>query len=370
MANTIDEVGGAQRVVHEVAQGLALRGYPVDVVGIAPYSPVHEFISDPAYRRFVLMSDAWPPPPAADADPLQAQARRADRDRLAAEAVVSLEEVLADGPVGVVVTAQLWAMEFLAQVPHEQWAVIGQYHSSFEAAAGGRDLARAVTLYADVDVFTLLTPADAEQFRRQGLNNTTWLPNPLAFWPPDPVSPLVPGLVTYLGRVSAEKGVSVLVEAWGRIAARHPDWRLRLVGSGPDEKAIRAAVAALPEGADRVEMVPPVLDAEAELATAGVVVLPSLTEGLPLVLMEAMALGLPCLATDCSAGVRMLSHDGRAARLTARGDAGALASDLSALLDDGAEREVLGQRARAAMAAYRADSVLDRWEQLLVDVLR
>ena len=45
---------------------------------------------------------------------------------------------LVNGPPGIVVTSQLWAMEHLVEVPHGEWAVIGQYHSSFEAAAAGR----------------------------------------------------------------------------------------------------------------------------------------------------------------------------------------------------------------------------------------
>jgi glycosyltransferase involved in cell wall biosynthesis len=375
MANTIDELGGAQRVVHVVAQQLGQRGYPVDLVGVAPHSPRHEYVADPAFRRFTLMPDEWPAPPrdARLATRLRPSVRRliARRAGLRRTAVERLAQVLADGPPGIVVTSQLWAMEHLAEVPHDDWAVIGQYHSSYEAAAAGRDLARALELYRDVDLFTLLTPEDAERFQRDGLNNTTWLPNPLAFWPAESADPAGDQrTVTYLGRLAQEKGPRFLVEAWGIVSQRHPDWRLRLVGSGPEEKAVREQVAALAGGGDRVDLVPPVTDAEAELRRSSVLALPSLTEGLPLALAEAMALGLPCVATDCSAGVRLLTEDGQAGRIVPRADAVALAAVLDELMSDADLRAALGARARSAVSRFRADTVIDEWEALIARVLR
>ena len=193
MANNIDEVGGAQRVVHVVAQQLGLRGYPVELVGVAPHEPRHEYVRDPAFERFTLMPEPWPAPPrdARLATRLRPSVRRliARRARLRAEAVAQLGRLLASGPPGIVVTSQLWAMEHLAETAHDDWAVIGQYHSSYEAAASGRDLDRALHLYRDVDLVTLLTPEDADRFRLDGLNNTAWLPNPLAFWPEPPAAP-------------------------------------------------------------------------------------------------------------------------------------------------------------------------------------
>lgn len=376
MANNIDEVGGAQRVVHVVAQHLGLRGYPVDLVGVTPFEPRHEFVAEPSFRRFTLMPEPWPAPPALKGlrGSLDPATRRtvAGRHALRAAAVTRLGGVLADGPVGVVVTAQLWAMEHLAEVAHEGWAVVGQYHSSFEAAAAGRDLPRALDLYSDVDLFTLLTPEDADAFRRQGLNNTAWLANPLAFWPeqPAPMRGGDGGVVTFLGRLSPEKGVGFLVDAWGRIADRHPHWRLQIVGSGPDEKVVRAAARALRAGGDRLDFLPPTQDAESVLRGSDIVVLPSLTEGLPLVLAEAMALGLPCVATDCSAGVLLLTGNGSDAQLVPRADAEALAGAMSRLMSDPTARADLASRARAAMEPYRAELIIDQWERMIADVLR
>lgn len=374
LANSIEELGGAQRVVHVVAQGLAERGYPVELVGIAPTSPRHTYLADPAFRASTLMSGEWPAPPRDDRflDRWRPRVRRthAARAALRHEAVSGLATLLDEGPAGIVISAQLWAMEHLAEVPHDDWRVIGQYHSSYEAAAAGRDLTRAVRLYRDVDRFTLLTPADADRFRQHGLNNTSWMPNPLAFWPEQPADPAEARTVLYLGRLSVEKGPVFLIDAWGRVADRHPDWQLRIVGSGPEEKALRRAAAALASGGDRISFVAPVSDAEPELRAAGVLALPSLTEGLPLALAEAMALGLPCVATDCSAGVRLLTEDGAAGRIVPRADAAAFAEALDELMSDAGLRAALGARARTAVSRFRADTVIDEWEDLIARVLR
>ena len=372
MANNIDEVGGAQRVVHVIAQGLAGRGYAVDLVGVTPFEPRHEFIADPDFRRFTLMNRAWPPPPTSDLRLARYllpsyRRRQAERSGLANQAAQALTGILEDGPRGIIVTAQLWAMETVARTPHDGWAVIGQYHSSFEAAAGGRDLARSIELYRDVDLVTLLTPDDATAFQQAGLNSTRWLPNPLAFWPATPADYGRDDVVTYLGRFSAEKGVRFLIDAWSAIALSHPTWRLRLIGSGPDEEALRAQAAQV-DGP--IEFLPPVTDAMAALHDASIVVLPSLTEGLPLVMAEAMSLGLAVVATDCSAGVRLLSEDGQAARVVPRGSTGALAGALGELMESAAERTRLGVAARTSIEKYRLDSVLDQWETMFADVLR
>ncbi len=142
------------------------------------------------------------------------------------------------------------------------------------------------------------------------------------------------------------------------------------MGSGPDEQAVRDRVAGLGSAAERVDFVPPVTDAMSQLRSSSILALPSLTEGLPLVLAEGMAMGLPCVATDCSAGVRLLSDDGAAARVVPRADAGALADALDALMSSPEDRARLGAVAREAVSPYRAELIIDRWEAMIAAVLR
>lgn len=347
MANNITEVGGAQRIAHVLAQGLAHRGYDVELVGIAPKLPAHVFVDDPAYAQTSLLDAPVPPP--ADTEG-RATARR--------EAVRRLAQHLAGGEPGLVITTQVWCMEHLLEVDATDWRVIGQYHSSFEAAASGPDLARLRTAYADVDWFTLLTDSDARRFRDLGMPHAIAVSNPLSFWPAAPATLAAP-VLTYLGRLSAEKAPLVLLEAWQRVRERHPNWTLRFVGSGPLEQVL------VSQAGERVEFMAPTEDAEAVLMGSGVLALPSLVEGFPLALAEAMACGLPTVAADCSAGVRELTDDGRVGVLAVRGDVGSLAQALDRLLADETLRHTMGRQARDHVARYRQEAVLQHWQWLI-----
>lgn len=350
MANNIDELGGAQRVVHQLAAGLAGRGHDVTAIGIVPHAAAHDHPVG-GYDRRTILDRPYP---------------RGDRSAAERQATQRLQAILDDGEPGVVITAQLWAMEHLARCRIGRWRVIGQFHSSFEAAAAGRDLARAQRVYRDVDAFALLTEADAREFAAHGFQNTVVMPNPLPFRPAQ-AAPLETEVVTYLGRLAPEKGPRFLAEAWRLIADRHPSWRLQFIGSGPlaDDIARTASGENL-----RLAVLPPTTDPMGVLLATDVLALPSLTEGFPLTVAEAMACGVPVVASDCSAGVRALVDDGIDGLIARRGDAAHLAEQLDRLMSDPALRRALGVRAREKVVVLDEPVILDRWERLLADVLR
>jgi glycosyltransferase involved in cell wall biosynthesis len=353
MANNIEELGGAQRVVHLLAQGLGSRGHEVVVVGIVPHATPHEYGSNAAYAMTNLLDRPYPKDDAA-------------RATLEASATSAMQQILDSGPPGIVITAQLWAMEHLARCRLDGWSIIGQYHSSFEAAAAGRDLARAKAVYREIDTFALLCDEDAASFRSEGFNNVVTMPNPLADWPAG-ASDSTDQLVTYLGRFSAEKGPRFLIEAWRLLAAEYPTWRLQMVGSGPLEQQLRDSVA----GEElSVVFLPPTPDPVGVLMGTSILALPSLTEGFPLVLAEAMACGVACVASDCSSGVRALVDDGRTGLIARRGDAPHLAQQLARLMDSHDLRSDLGAAARDAVQDLRLPAVIDRWERLIANTRR
>ncbi len=353
LVNNIDELGGAQRVSHVLAQGLAERGHDVTLVGMVPHATTHDYRLEAAYRSVIVAPKPLPK------DPLQ----RAAAERALA---TDLQRLIDDGPPGIIISAQLWSMEFAERCALAGWRVIGQYHSSFEAAAAGRDLARAKTTYRDLDAFALLCDGDTEAFAAAGFVNVLTMPNPLPYWPEVPAA-LADSVVTYLGRLSAEKGPRFLIEAWRMIAPDYPQWRLQMIGSGPLRDSLEVGVA----GEDlRIDFYGPTDDPQSALLSTSILALPSLTEGSPLVLAEALASGVACIASDCSSGVRALVDDEVSGLIAKRGDAVHLAEQLRRLMDSAELRQRLGSAARASVADRQLSSILDRWEELFADVCR
>lgn len=158
-----------------------------------------------------------------------------------------------------------------------------------------------------------------------------------------------------IGRLAEEKGFLVLLDALARARRERPDLRLTLVGDGPMRPAIEAARARL--GLDDHVVLAGWRDeagVREALAEATALVVPSFAEGLPVVIMEAMAAGRPVIATFV-AGIPELVRPGATGWLVPAGDADALASSLVALADTPRERLVAMGRAGRERALARHD---------------
>jgi colanic acid/amylovoran biosynthesis glycosyltransferase len=160
-----------------------------------------------------------------------------------------------------------------------------------------------------------------------------------------------------VGRLVAVKGYGVLVEAVASLVAADLDARLTLVGDGPQRGALEAFVSQ--RGlSDRVRFAGRVGQDEigAYYRAADVFCLPSFAEGVPVVLMEAMASGLPVVSTRVN-GIPELVEDGVSGLLVAPGRSDLLAAALRELAEDPAHRAELGQAGRARVAeAFEVDA--------------
>jgi glycosyltransferase involved in cell wall biosynthesis len=160
-----------------------------------------------------------------------------------------------------------------------------------------------------------------------------------------------PAELLFVGRLAAVKGVVVLFDALERLRARGVDARLTLVGDGPERARLEREAAA--RGLDGTVRLVGHQSQEAvaeRLAAADLFVLPSFAEGVPVVLMEAMASRAAVVATRV-AGVPELVEDGVSGRLVPPGDAEGLADALAALIADPALRARMGEAGRSKVAA-------------------
>lgn len=179
-------------------------------------------------------------------------------------------------------------------------------------------------------------------------------------------------MVVFVGRLSLEKGLDVLLDAWPLVLRDHPDAHLCLVGDGgtfrnvePDlrRQAARLAIEASVHFAGRVK------DVTDHLLAADVFVLPSSTEGMSNALLEAMAAGLPIVATGIP-GNSDLIRDGDNGVLVEPGDPAAAAAAVSRLLSAPEQAARLGQAARdMAVSHFAIQRVGRAYESLYAEML-
>lgn len=161
------------------------------------------------------------------------------------------------------------------------------------------------------------------------------------------------------GKLKPQKDFATLLKAFAKVREKRPV-HLLILGEGAERSALEQLVGELGIAAD-VDMPGYVENPYPYFRQADVFVLSSAWEGLPNVLIEAMACGCPVVATDCPSGPSEILDQGRIGRLVPVGDVSALAAAIDATLDAPAPREAFVQRARH----YSYDSVLADYERVL-----
>jgi glycosyltransferase involved in cell wall biosynthesis len=172
-----------------------------------------------------------------------------------------------------------------------------------------------------------------------------------------------------LGRLEAVKGLNVLLDAVSILAPREPSARFLVAGDGPDHAALEARIAAAPLLADRVTLLGFAPSGPAFLASLDVYCLSSLSEGFNTTILEAMALGVPVVATDAG-GTREAIQDRATGRLVPTADPRALADALVETFDDADGRSRMAEAARGLVereftVAEMVRRTLDVYRRLL-----
>lgn len=179
------------------------------------------------------------------------------------------------------------------------------------------------------------------------------------------VKPMIIGI----GRLVPHKGFDVLIEAHARLLASGLDHHLLILGEGPYRIELEMLVKHLSLRSS-VFMPGFVKNPYPFFKRAAAFALASRLEGMPIVLIEAMALGVPIVATDCESGPAEMLDGGRHGLLVPPGDVGALAGGLSSLLTDRARGVSLAAASTDRVRAYTAEQVIPQWERLLGSVAR
>ncbi len=166
---------------------------------------------------------------------------------------------------------------------------------------------------------------------------------------------------------SVQKRIDCLIRAFARIASTYPEWDLQIIGDGPEDATLRRIVTELGLSG-RVSIEPARSDVSDVYVHAHLFVIPSLWEGFPNALAEALSHGLPAVGFADAAGVVDLIGDDAGWLARELDDDASLAGALELAIADDPERVQRGSKGIQKMGAYDPQIQFDRWVALLNDV--
>lgn len=258
---------------------------------------------------------------------------------------------------------QIWAFSAMGAV-FSAVAALGQRHFFLVSERNDPDRYQHRRIrdlcYRRADVVVCQTP-DALQCFPPGIRKkSVVIPNPLAFSVP-PYEGEREKRIVAVGRLNAQKNHKMLLGAFARFAKRHSGYVLEIYGQGELEGELRALAVAL--GIDKHVIFKGFSShVLSDIQTASMYVLSSDYEGISNSLLEAMALGLPVIATDCPiGGSRMYIEDGVNGLLVPVGDEAALACAMERLEEDPALARRIGGEAAKVREALAVNRIADQF---------
>ncbi|WP_392542670.1 glycosyltransferase [Oryzobacter telluris] len=360
--------GGTIRTTLSMAGLLASRGHDVEVASVTQRRPRPRFPVPPGVRLVSLASPVHPVRGLTRAALWRTRSRLAHpNDRLGAGLTRAhdlwLRRYLAAQDDCVVVGTRMTVNLALAGLRTERQVAVAQEHNHMPKAPAVR--ASYVEAYPRLDAVVALTEGDAASYRSL-LGDTCpvdVVPNALPHGVGLRRSPLTSTVAVSAGSLIRRKGFDLLVDAWRPVAAAHPDWRLRIYGVGAEADALTAQIAAA-RLADSVTLEGFEPDIARRFDEASLFVLPSRREGMPMVLLEAMAAGLPVVAFDCPTGPAEVLDGGTSGVLVPNGETEALSESLIEVLGDASQRRRWADAAALRVRAFDPEATADRWEAL------
>lgn len=199
------------------------------------------------------------------------------------------------------------------------------------------------------------------------LHNLTMIPDPLPL-NLDARSDLQSKRIVTIGRYSYEKGYDYLLRIWAIVEKRCPDWQLNVYAMGDPTPYVKL-MDELSIDQRRCHLNSSLVDVESEYLRSSILVQPSRTEGFGLVLVEAMACGLPVVAFDCENGPRSLITDGEDGYLIPAYDVELFSERLITLMNDESLRKTMGEKGIIKSQQYHISKIAQQWKQLFEDLV-
>lgn len=222
-------------------------------------------------------------------------------------------------------------------------------------------------IYRKVDLVIALTNADAQCWRNFNIRNIEVVPNPVSFYCENVEDNNdITGQIIAVGRLHHGKRFDRLILAFSLIAKKHPTWNLAIYGKGEEKEKLNGLISQL-NLSNQIRISYVTKDIMSEYMKSAFFVCSSDYEGFSLVLVEAMACGIPCVSTACPNGPLEIIEDG-VNGLLSKMDSSDLASKMDWMITHEKERRKMGQNAHRFAARYKKEIVMKKWEDAYLSV--
>lgn len=198
-------------------------------------------------------------------------------------------------------------------------------------------------------------------------DNMVIISNPIPFEPVT-FSTLTNKTVIAVGRHHYQKGYDRLLQIWQSVAEDYPEWKLHIYGKKDPHLKLEAKAKEM-NIVKSVTFFEPVVDIISKYLEASIFVLPSRFEGFGMVLIEAMAFGLPPISFNCPYGPSDIITHEKDGFLVEDGDIKAFTTRLKSLISDQYLRERLGQEAKKVVTTYSLKTTMLKWNELYQNLI-
>lgn len=257
-------------------------------------------------------------------------------------------------------------------LPGSRCPVVYERHVSRLIQTAGREPSAAMRLQFAAMRFLgrrfsrFIVPADGNR-KEWDMENVAVISNPLPFYPAVPASGTEKRVIA-VGKISPQKNYGELLAAWKLVHGKFPAWKLDLFGAEQDGGTLRKDIRA--EGLENsFRLHEPTREIMREYLNSSICAMSSRYEGFGMMLVEAMACGVPCAAFDCPYGPGDIIRHGEDGLLAEAGNVRELASALERLMGDDRLRASMAAAAREHVKRYEAEAVVARWDRLFRRIL-
>lgn len=176
--------------------------------------------------------------------------------------------------------------------------------------------------------------------------------------------------VIAVGRLDYQKGFDRLIQVWELVqkTGKYTDWNLDIFGQGEWKEWLQLLIDEK-HLSDTLHINKPTNRIHEEYAKSSIIVMTSNYEGFGMVLVEAMACGVPAIAFDCQCGPKDIIQPGENGLLVRNGDIEGLATAMMKLMDDAAYRQRLSENAKGIISTYAEETVMQQWITLFTTLV-